>query len=94
MLRQLPELKYLNGIVVERDAIFSELEESEESARLCNADQTLQANVGSSIGLEQTFTGRDKTASIERTKRLSESSDDFHSMHPEGVLKIEQIENF
>ena len=30
LLRQLPELKFLNGIVVERDAIFSEIASAEE----------------------------------------------------------------
>ena len=31
LLRQLPELKFLNGIVVERDAIFSEIASAEET---------------------------------------------------------------
>jgi len=91
VLRHLPELKYLNGIVVEPDAIYSEME-SQESARLQNADQTLQANIGESITLEQT--GNGATMSIDRTKRLSVSSDDFKSFIPEGVLKVEQNENF
>ena len=30
LLRQLPELKFLNGIVVERDAIFSEIASAEK----------------------------------------------------------------
>lgn len=34
LLRQLPELKILNNIPVERDAIYSE-SESQSSARLC-----------------------------------------------------------
>lgn len=30
LLRQLPDLKFLNGIAVERDAIFSESSDAEE----------------------------------------------------------------
>lgn len=50
LLRQLPDLKFLNGIVVEREAIFSE-EESQESARnhMSTFDRTNQETIPANI---------------------------------------------
>ena len=89
LLRQLPSLQFLNGIVVERDAIFSESESNQsQSARNQPLDattahnHTMQVNIGRRI--QEDGVGSPDLDETNRTKRLTtdEDEDTFKSLTP------------
>ena len=98
LLRQLPELKILNNIPVERDAIYSETG-SQSSARLVSLDpsasiqnMTLNANVCLNIA-EDIVNSINAANHTTRTAAILGSERSFEDLAPSGILVMHPIDN-